>query len=77
MLPDTEQKPQRSQKHTEPQVQGQGLCFPKGPSTQIVGFQGPKTIQGTDFGTSPIQVLGLHIIANVRERRALHPKLVC
>ena len=24
----------------------------KGPSTQIVGFQGPKTIQGMDFGTS-------------------------
>ena len=24
---------------------------PKGPSTQIVGFQGPKTTQGMDFGT--------------------------
>ena len=24
---------------------------PKGPSTQIVGFQGPKTIQSMDFGT--------------------------
>ena len=23
---------------------------PKGPSTQIVGFQGPKTIQGMDVG---------------------------
>ena len=25
--------------------------IPKGPSTQIVGFQGPKTIQSMDFGT--------------------------
>ena len=25
--------------------------YPKGPSTQIVGFQGPKTFQGMDFGT--------------------------
>ena len=24
---------------------------PKGPSTQIVGFQSPKTIQSMDFGT--------------------------
>ena len=24
---------------------------PKGPSTQIVGFQGPKTTQSMDFGT--------------------------
>ena len=24
---------------------------PKGPSAQIVGFQGPKTIQSMDFGT--------------------------
>ena len=24
---------------------------PKGPSTKIVGFQGPKTIQSMDFGT--------------------------
>ena len=24
---------------------------PKGPSTQIVGFQGPKAIQSMDFGT--------------------------
>ena len=24
---------------------------PKGPSTQTVGFQGPKTIQSMDFGT--------------------------
>ena len=34
--------------------------FPKGPSTQIVGFQGPKTIQSMDFGTQnpTIWVLG-------------------
>ena len=25
--------------------------YPKGPSTQIVGFQGPKAIQSMDFGT--------------------------
>ena len=25
--------------------------FPKGPSTQIVGFQGPKTLPSMDFGT--------------------------
>ena len=25
--------------------------YPKGPSSQIVGFQGPKTIQSMDFGT--------------------------
>ena len=24
---------------------------PEGPSTQIVGFQGPKAIQSMDFGT--------------------------
>ena len=24
---------------------------PEGPSTQIAGFQGPKTIQSMDFGT--------------------------
>ena len=29
----------------------QWLSFPEGPSTQIGGFQGPKTIQGMDFGT--------------------------
>ena len=28
-----------------------GVVVPKGPSTQIVGFQGPKTIQSMDFGT--------------------------
>ena len=27
------------------------FTYPKGPSTQIVGFQGPKTIQSMDFGT--------------------------
>ena len=27
------------------------LNYPEGPSTQIVGFQGPKTIQSMDFGT--------------------------
>ena len=34
--------------------------YPKGPSTQIVGFQGPKTIQSMDFGTQnpTIWVLG-------------------
>ena len=26
-------------------------CSLKGPSTQIAGFQGPKTIQSMDFGT--------------------------
>ena len=33
---------------------------PKGPSTQIVGFQGPKTIQSMGFGTKDpaIWVLG-------------------
>ena len=25
--------------------------YPKGPSTQIAGFQGPKTTQGMDYGT--------------------------
>ena len=30
---------------------GPQLRNPKGPSTQIVGFQGPKTIQSMDFGT--------------------------
>ena len=28
-----------------------GFCYPKGPSTQILGFQGPETIQSMDFGT--------------------------
>ena len=28
-----------------------GRFYPKGPSAQIVGFQGPKTIQSMDFGT--------------------------
>ena len=31
---------------------------PKGPSTQIVGFQGPKTIQGMDFGDLKPYYLG-------------------
>ena len=26
----------------------------KGPSTQIVGFQGPKTTQSMDFGTKTL-----------------------
>ena len=32
---------------------GYGRAYPllKGPSTQIVGFQGPKTIRSMDFGT--------------------------
>ena len=36
------------------------LVYPKGPSTQIVGIQGPKTIQSMDFGTKDpaIWVLG-------------------
>ena len=35
--------------------------IPKGPSTQIVGIQGPKTIQSMDFGAKDpaIWVLGL------------------
>ena len=28
-----------------------GYYNPKGPSAQIVGFQGPKTIPSMDFGT--------------------------
>ena len=43
------------------QVEGFGvLSNRKGPSTQIIGLQGPKTIQSTDFGTSnpSIWVLG-------------------
>ena len=27
------------------------VTHPKGPSTQILGFQGPETIQSMDFGT--------------------------
>ena len=27
------------------------ILVPEGPSTPIVGFQGPKTIQGMAFGT--------------------------
>ena len=36
------------------------VLYPKGPSTQIVGFQGPKTIQSMDFGTQnpTVWVLG-------------------
>ena len=30
---------------------GSSLGSPEGPSTQIVGFQGPNTIQSIDFGT--------------------------
>ena len=39
---------------------GYRLVYPKGPSFQIVGFQGPKTAQRMDFGTSNliIWVLG-------------------
>ena len=29
----------------------EALNYPKGPSTQTVGFQGPKTIQSMDFAT--------------------------
>ena len=33
------------------------MCrFPKGPSAQIVGFQGSKTIQSMDFGTSNLTI---------------------
>ena len=30
--------------------------IPQGPSTQIVGFQGPKTIHSMDFGTSNLTI---------------------
>ena len=32
------------------------VCFPKGPSAQLVGFQGPKTSQGMDFGTQTLTI---------------------
>ena len=39
---------------------GLWVYAPKGPSAQIVGFQGPKTIQSMDFGIKDpaIWVLG-------------------
>ena len=40
-----------------------GFTYPKGPSTQIVGFQGPKTIQGMDYSgtrTLWVRVEGRH-----------------
>ena len=30
--------------------------FPKGPSTQIVGFQDPKTTESMDFGTQNLTI---------------------
>ena len=41
----------------------------KGPSTQIVGFQGPNTIQSVDFGSQNLTIWvlgpsGLHEVCN-------------